>query len=666
MKRKYLDKKRRKDAKRRLAAGPTSVGDANVTAGAHLQRKMRIPVYFSDLMDRVPSEDEIDALVSSFVRTPSFLMLAMLNTFLAFYEQDDKQAFTYVQGFLFKNLTDDELFERARQRFPHEEMGSRPMFHRQQMMVLLKKVLLLADETGKYNPNVPENKEAKCALGKLALMTNDLLNSDEQAQKLNEQEERRKRYEELVTQILPVYEFSDPPEVIPALVRNDEYFHIFERMAGQKKLVFSDGESVPARFLKLTGLKLKDYLLMILSVYLNYKGVSTQEGAVKLLIENPAKFNIGVDELFRKMRFTVEQTKAFFGQTSTSIERLIDACRDVKSKSPLLQQYDFTAFRMHPLVYTREQQDFVTLIDFSFLAEKISTGVYHSIKLPLEDAFKSLDQTRDRDVAKIAKKDHEQFLGYWGNAFEIYVNERLAEIPYRRLKRFYASPHYDEPPSRSDREAFDAVLDYGRDLVVFEHKGKYLDLAAKYSGDRELLLAELKSDKRIGKALYQFADNLEFVFDSGEDAKRHTFHERDARGNVSKRFDLKDICRVKGIYPVVIHQDFSLRLNGINQIMGEFFREEISKRRVEQRSVRPFCMLSIEDLEIAIPYLVDVPLPDILDAYARNDDPLTTFEIIFKKFLRKQHIKPRRNQWIDKRSDEIQQQIHDLFVDLSD
>jgi len=71
-------------------------------------------------------------------------------------------------------------------------------------------------------------------------------------------------------------------------------------------------------------------------------------------------------------------------------------------------------------------------------------------------------------------------------------------------------------------------------------------------------------------------------------------------------------------------------------------------------------------LEIVIPYLGEVPFPEILEAYAQKDDPLMTFEMIFKKFLRKRHINHRRNAWIDKRSDELRQEIRDLFVDLSD
>jgi hypothetical protein len=678
-KQKHIQKKKRREAIKRLSS-PSShaahgvndgVAQQPSSAPASHQPRMSLPIYYSDLTDHVPSEAEIDELVSSFVRRPTFFMLAMLNTFLSFYQHDSRKNFTEVQGFLFKNLTDEELFERVKQRFPHEQMGSRPLFHRQQMLVLIKKVLLQASDTGRYNPNDMETKEGQYALGRVALMTNDLLNLQEQAQRLEQQEgsedDWRRRYEEFCTQMLPLYELSDAPEVGPGLVRNDEYFKIFERMAAQGKFVFSDGKGIADRFLKLTKLKLKDYLLMILSVHLNYLGVATEEGAIKQLMDNPAKFNVAIDVIFSKMRFTADERRAFFRQTSINVAGLIEACRVKRSKLPLMQQYDFTALRTYPLIYTREQEDIVTCLDSSFLAEKVSTGVYYNIKLPLEEAAKKLQAEGKEEEAKIAQKDHDNFLGYWGSAFEIYVNDRLRDVLAPRLKRFYASPYYDKPPTnKSDAEAFDAVLDYGSTLVVFEHKGKYLDLGAKYSGERDVLLAELKSTKRIGKGLYQLADNLQWVFDNSQQAERHTFHERGTDGKPIKRFELKDIGRVRRIYPVIVHQDFSIRLNGMNQIMSWLFEEEIAKRRVDRDLVRPLSLISVEDLEMVIPHLFAIPLMDILDEYARDNDPLMTFEKIFRRLLKKKRITFRRNQWLDQRFEEIRQEIRDLFIDLSD
>ncbi len=674
MKQKLLEKKRRREAERRLRGWVDSVGTPNPEMKSVPAKNFRMPICFSDLMDRAPTEAELDQLVTTFARTPTFLMLAMLNTFLSFYQhaQDDREAFTFVQGFLFQNLTDEDTFERARQRFPQDNMGARPIFHRQQMLVLLKKILLRSDEHGRNDPNAGNNKDARYALGTLLLMANDLLNPTEQGERLvqrdDTEEDRQRRYEEFCTQMLPMYELSNPADVIPALVRNDEYFNLLEQGATDGKFLFSDGDSIANRFLKLTGLHLRDYLLMILSIYMYYEGTAHADGAVKQLIKKPQTFNLDVNETFRKMRFSDDEVRAFFRQTSIGIDGLAAECKIVRSKFDLMQQYDFTAFRTYPLVYTRDEQDFATLIDHSFLTEKISTGVYYNIKLPLEQAAK-LDvaegDVESAERVKTAERDHRRFLGYWGEIFDKYANDRLSDARPRGLKHFFRSPHYDEPPSKSDHEAFDAVFNYGRDVVLIEHKGKYLDLASKYSGDREMLLAELTGSKRIGEAITQLADNIQLVFDNSEDAQRRTFHDRDGQGQPARRFELRDIQRVRRIYPVVVHQDFALRLNGINQIVSRAFRNEISKRHIDLRLMRPLCILSIEDLEVLIPYLVDVSLPDVLEYYATKDDPLTTFRSIFNKFRRKRHIANRRNEWIDARSEDIFQRLKASFVDLN-
>lgn len=675
-KRKQIEKQRHRKAAKRLREAALTLNakraarpEVALALAPSKPQNMKLPIYYSDLKDRVPSEVEINELISSFVRRPTFFMLAMLNIFLSFYEKD-REAFTYIQGFYFTNLVDDELLDLAKKRFGREQMGERPMFHRQQMLVLVKKLLSLAGEGGRYNPNDIGIKDAKYALGRVALMTNDLLNSEEKALKLAEQEgaenDKQRRYEELVTQMLPIYELSNPPEVIPGLVRSAEYFRIFDRKAKEGGFVLRGGDSVADRFLKLTGLSLDNYLQMILCVYLNYEAKARQDGAVKTLIENPREFNIGVDSIFGKIRFSAEESKAFFRQTTASVDDIAKACQIVRSGSPLMQEYDFTGLRTYPLVYTRAENDIVTCIDLSFLAEKLSTGVYYNIKQPLEEKAKQLETEGDEEGARDAAKDHSDFLSYWGGAFDIYVNDRLREAKYAGGQNFLANPYYDDPPAKADREVFDAVLDFGETLVVFEHKGKYLELGAKYSGDRELLLADLKSDKRIGKGVYQFAENLEWVFDNRPNAKRLTFHERDVEGRRVKTVGLEDIARIKRIYPVLVHQDFSLRLNGVGVIMREFLNGQLAERAVARDLVRPLSLMSVQDLEILLPYLSDVSLLDVLEDYSSHDDPLTTFEIIFANFRKSRGIKSRRNQWIDQRSEEIWRGIRGLFVDLSD
>src|SRR5215831_10617534 len=100
MKQKLLNRKRRREALRRLHGQSNEPPKTEMRASP--VQTIRMPICFSDLMDRVPTETEVDELTTTFSRSPTFLMLAMLNTFLSFYQhnQEDRNTFTFVQGFL--------------------------------------------------------------------------------------------------------------------------------------------------------------------------------------------------------------------------------------------------------------------------------------------------------------------------------------------------------------------------------------------------------------------------------------------------------------------------------------------------------------------------------------------------------------------------------------
>ena len=104
MKQKLLSKKRRRDAVRRLDGQGNGIPKAEIRSAR--VANMRLPIAFCDLMDRVATDTEVDELASTFSRTPTFLMLAMLNTFLSFYQhnRENRDAFTIVQGFQFRNF----------------------------------------------------------------------------------------------------------------------------------------------------------------------------------------------------------------------------------------------------------------------------------------------------------------------------------------------------------------------------------------------------------------------------------------------------------------------------------------------------------------------------------------------------------------------------------
>ena len=111
-----------------------------------------MPICFSDVYDHTPDEDELRQLLQPFARVPTFRMIAMLNTLLSFYDDDEEHA-KRIQDFLGQNLTDEDLFERLRQKFPNDSATRRPVFQRQQLLVLMKK-LLLKEEDRDRDPNL--------------------------------------------------------------------------------------------------------------------------------------------------------------------------------------------------------------------------------------------------------------------------------------------------------------------------------------------------------------------------------------------------------------------------------------------------------------------------------------------------------------------------------
>src|SRR4051812_19726224 len=91
-------KKRREAVKRLMMAASPQAVRADTSPMALVERLSKqpiiasTPILYSDLMDQIPSEEEVGALITSFKRRPTFMMLCMLNTLLSFYATDIPRA----------------------------------------------------------------------------------------------------------------------------------------------------------------------------------------------------------------------------------------------------------------------------------------------------------------------------------------------------------------------------------------------------------------------------------------------------------------------------------------------------------------------------------------------------------------------------------------------
>jgi hypothetical protein len=327
-------------------------------------------------------------------------------------------------------------------------------------------------------------------------------------------------------------------------------------------------------------------------------------------------------------------TTITFEELAENVEQLAAGQNDVKFRQ------DFTAFRNRPLVYIKVERDSAACLDFGFLSEKVSLSLYHMILNTLEGQPDRVDFLRR----------------YWGDVFEIYINERLRGAIPLKTRRFFSSPKLDIP--KRSNQAFDGALIVSDALIVMEYKGKYLTLDAKYTGDRDLLKKQFK--EKFGLGAQQLAENLEKVFNNDLN-KRLTFSERDENDQILNQFGPDRIKKVRRVYPVVVVQDFSLQLGFASWNLRDIFSEEIRQRNINQNLIRPLTVLTIQDLEVILPYLKEVPLPNILDCYARDLEPLKTFELIFKGYINRRGVRPRVNKWVEEQLHEIIESMKAAF-----
>ena len=362
-----------------------------------------VVVRYSDLKGLRPTQSEFDELISQFKLAPTFQFLSMLNGFLSIYPSStDEDTYTYVHNFLCANLLDQELSDLVEQKLQGESAVSRPTISRWAFLFLLKK-LLLRREDGEVDPGDENNKSGRLELGKSCLFAHDLFISKEQEDQLEMESKNESVLDLLMCQLIPVFELMNPPSIRQGLIRTQSYLRISKSLFPTR----FNGDDLSTHFESLTGISLSTYLQMVVGIYLWYVSKEPEE-----LINNPINFNLKEDVVFSEIGYSQTEIEAFFGLTLAKISNLMGITKKSEVEE-WYQQFDFRAFRQYPLLSVTH--NVFTIIDFGFLAEKVSSGLYHTILNTLNGS------------------DRDKFFPLWGKVFEEYVNEILREI-YPRVQ----------------------------------------------------------------------------------------------------------------------------------------------------------------------------------------------------------------------------------------
>jgi hypothetical protein len=599
-----------------------------------------LPISYSELYGTRPTEDQLVELISSFKTEPTFISLAMWNLMISLFE-GHREKYKFLQGFFIQNLIRHDLKSRVEQAAALNSKSPRPVFGRWQLLALMKKVLIESRNDGVRDPRYDD--DARRMLGDACLMMSDLLFPQEQEERLNEAAGDRERVsDELMAQMLFQFELYHVPDVYQAVARNNEYFNIFEQRASEFR--FSDDQTLGQKFTVLTGLKLPQYLRMYFSIWVLHN--SLQNSDPLAINANPSIINFDKERVFGLMDVKPEEREVFFRTVVTTLPSLTeDVNRD--NGSTRLWQLDYTTFRNHPLVNNSDSARGFTCIAYPFLTEKLASGVYHTILSSWPEKH----------------PDRARFQGYWGKVFEQFANDRLNDgyPPSPLANRFYATPFFQKKQSGAFIEVSDAVLDYGDALVLIEHKGGYLSLDEKYSGEVTNLLNGV--GEKFGKAIKQLSRSIGKLFNE-DPLVRDSFGQLDGDGHWNARLSADELQRIRRVYPVLVVQDFSMTIGFMNRRLRLQLGEAIGNMKIDPGvRVCPLTLLTIENLEDVLAHLGDFTLMDVLDEYAKHENmPLSTFNASFRAFLQRNRIEQQRYGWSLRQGEAFVNSIMEHFI----
>ena len=384
-------------------------------------------------------------------------------------------------------------------------------------------------------------------------------------------------------------------------------------------------------FFEATGLTLKDYQHLVFSIFAVYWNCSPQE----IIRQDPSRDGSlffgpssvpGLAPLYEK----------FLRHTCISIDVLKERAENFPSF-----KNEFRLWRQYPLVKVSENQ--VLCVDFSFLLEKLQSGVFWIIRNQLE---------------KQRHGDGQKIIALWGDIFEDYtasIIKRGIDDQVPRVENYIIAPKYDQ----GQKEECTDVIIHGDDtLILLECKAPLLRGESKFSGDFDTLYAELKDKiiegERPGKArgIKQLRNAIQSLFHSDEVQRRS--------------IEGINISNIKKIYPVLILSDRMFSVLCMNWFLNlEFQRLMKDIYREADLDIKPLAVLTMEDLESLEPYLSDIPFHVHLGKWiewrteVESNEKLSFSSFLFP--LLKED--PRENTFFDQRFNEIRSEMMTYFTD---
>jgi hypothetical protein len=579
-----------------------------------ITKRFAVFLTWKDLFDQIPTEDEVLAVIRTFNRQSTIVLLSRIGVHL-FVDQFRQNASETIslQGFLISNFLDLDILNRWKNKMPNAHFDFHRAFHPQQILTMIKLAVLYALPVGGLEPD--KNSDARFALGRCLLKTNDLLMSQQMATDIardRKQAPSVKRYLRLQLAIGAGVEVFNPPPVPNGVVRSKI---IFEEIIKQIPLPVNLNSQLELQ----AGISLDSYVDLTFGVLAAYMGKTQNEfiADAGLAILNPATF-FGSS-------VPTETTERFWKMESSTIDEF---AKILTAPSELISNKDFTAFRMSP--FFKLDSGAVICPNPGFIQEKLEIGLFWTI------------------VNNLEGENRQKAFETWGKLFEKYVNQTFEEMVAPATEKYFTCP--DFKGKKHHHEAFDGILLAGRVCAVVECKGGFLPNNAKYADN-----------------LDHFIDSLDKKFGTGPGAGVEQLVRKIAQifaANPAQRRELEavDLSSVEIIVPVLVVQDSFVSSMFTVPWFAKSFRDLMRKQTLNRRVVlTSLLVLHVEDVEAIQRYIKtgDFSVAECLLYAGKCGDPgsssrqIFEFADLFREFLKEKNIQSANVAAFDNRFDEI-------------
>ena len=436
------------------------------------------------------------------------------------------------------------------------------VFNRQATLRLLEKCACVSDSHSTRNFG---RIDVRNDLAKAYLNVNGLLDKGSSAPSMTADEERK----QYLVECIPFYEYavnSSPEyEIKKLMVRTEEFLNHLQKQPSEL--------NVNEIFYQKTGLTLQDYQRLIFGICAFYwnltpEGIRRQDPLMdKSLFFDPNGRSQDLTPLYEKLL--------------PHICIPMDKLKDGAEKHPQFDE-EFRLWRKFPLLEISENR--TICVDFSFLLDKLQTGIFWTIRGCLKD--------RNNKAGSFER--------LWGDVFEDYAASIIqrginTQNPSSR-ERFIINPKYDQ---KRQVECADIAICCDDTLILMECKATLLSSEAKFSGDFDKFYDNIKPAKKGIKQLWNAIQRLGNLYQS---------ERRIVKGI--------DISQVKKIYPVLVLSDRIFSGIFMNEFFDSEFRSLVQQSYLmEDLKVMPLTVLTIMDLESLEPYMCDKPLHVHLDKW---------------------------------------------------